>query len=249
VKGEVLMAVAPVNIISEQEVEVPIPTIDQNQPNRMIINTGIAAFDFTPPGSDKEKTDTLTFSIGRSFAPNQFRRSIVTAALANLFNNNVAHDAGWAIESIDADLDDETGRIEVTAQVFVSDTDGFFRGISFQVTTLARLEEGLPDGPMPTARLHWAYLIDQGVIAEGARVEHSSDPTVSVETPQSGEYIVTFPPDIPVLGCTATMNNSVGFITAVPGENSGLQLNQVRVLTMNPDNSFGPRDSTVVAYY
>ena len=244
------MAVAPVNIISEQEVEVPIPTIDQNQPNRMIINTGIAAFDFTPPGSDKEKTDTLTFSIGRSFAPNQFRRAIVTAALANLFNDNVAHDAGWAIESIDADLDDETGRIEVTAQVFVSDTDGFFRGMSFQVTTLARLEEeGLPDGPTPTARLHWAYLIDQGVISEGARVEHSSDPSVSVNTPQTGVYIVTFPPDIHVLGCTATMNNSVGFITPVPGENAGLQLNQVSVVTMNPDNSAGPRDSTVVAYY
>ena len=102
------------------------------------------------------------------------------------------------------------------------------------------------DSDSSITRLHWAYLIDQG---SGARIERSSDASISVVTPQPGEYIVTFPGNVKNIGCTATLNNSVGFITATPGDNSGLAANKVRVLTMNRDNSFGPRDFTVAVYW
>ena len=95
---------------------------------------------------------------------------------------------------------------------------------------------------MPS-QIHWACIVDQG---SGARVERSSDDSITVDTRQPGEYLVTFPSSVARTGCTATLNNSVGFITGVPGDHSGLRDNQVRVLTMEPDNSFASRDFTVV---
>ena len=58
-------------------------------------------------------------------------------------------------------------------------------------------------------------------------------------------YVVTFPRGATVLGVTATVNNSQGNITAVPGTSSGLQANQARVLSPNPSGpGFEARDFT-----
>jgi hypothetical protein len=55
-----------------------------------------------------------------------------------------------------------------------------------------------------------------------------------------GEYIVSFPPEFKDLACTATLNNSAGFVTAIPGDHSGLAHNQVRVLTFNLGGQLAP---------
>jgi hypothetical protein len=78
----------------------------------------------------------------------------------------------------------------------------------------------------------------------------ASDFGVSIEEVQLGEYIVTFPEGVRIAGCVATQNSSVGSITATPGSNSALSPNQVRVLTLNLDNSFaGGVTYTLVVFY
>ncbi|SRR5260370_30720578 len=82
------------------------------------------------------------------------------------------------------------------------------------------------------------------------RVVASSDFGVSIEEVQLGEYIVTFPVGFRVAGCVATQNNSAGTITAIPGSNSALSPNQVRVVTLNLNNSFaGGLTYTLVVFY
>jgi len=93
----------------------------------------------------------------------------------------------------------------------------------------------------------WVYVINGGT---EPRIQRASDAGISVRRIQPGEYVVTFAPEIKELVCTATLNNSVGAITAVPGDNSGLQPNEVRVLTLNLDNSFGGGfDFTLTVFY
>ena len=91
---------------------------------------------------------------------------------------------------------------------------------------------------------YWAAVVDQG---KAARIERASHDSISVQTLKPGEYVVVFPNDVRSAGCTATLNNSVGFITAVPGDRSGLPANGVRVLTMSPSNVLEARDFTIVA--
>jgi hypothetical protein len=82
------------------------------------------------------------------------------------------------------------------------------------------------------------------------KVVAASDFGVSIEQVQLGQHIVTFPKRIHVTGCIATQNNSVGTITAIPGSNSALTPNQVRVLTFNLDNTpAGGVTYTLVAFY
>jgi hypothetical protein len=100
----------------------------------------------------------------------------------------------------------------------------------------------LPSGAQAATPPEWAYVVD-------GQVEHGSRRGISVETIEPGHYVVTFPRDITVLGVTATVNNSQGDITAVPGTNSGLGANQVMVLTPDPTGpGFAARDFTVVVY-
>jgi hypothetical protein len=60
---------------------------------------------------------------------------------------------------------------------------------------------------------------------------------VKVTQVQPGEYIVTFATIKKALAPVATLNSSVGTITAVPGDSSGLAPNQVRVLTLSLSNA------------
>jgi hypothetical protein len=77
----------------------------------------------------------------------------------------------------------------------------------------------------------WVYVSNDG---GGVPKVLRSDPApVYAAQHQPGEYIVTFPAVFKNLACVATLNNSAGFITVIPGDRSGLAHNQVRVLTMN----------------
>jgi len=94
----------------------------------------------------------------------------------------------------------------------------------------------------------WVYVINNGTgIPNVVRRSHQ---TISVSQVQAGEYIVTFPGYIRNLTCVATLNNSVGTITAIPGENSGLSPYQVRVLTLSLNNSLmNSYDFSLAVFY
>jgi hypothetical protein len=79
------------------------------------------------------------------------------------------------------------------------------------------------------------------------QVRRSCPTGVKVTQVQPGEYIVTFPTIKKVLAPVATLNNSVGTITAVPGDSSVLGPNQVRVLTLSLGNALlGSYDFTLL---
>jgi len=94
----------------------------------------------------------------------------------------------------------------------------------------------------------WVYVINNG--SGTPNVVRRSHPTITVIQIQPGEYVVTFPRSVHHLTCVATLNNSVGTITVVPGENSALLPHQVRVLTLSLGNQLlGSYDFSLVVFY
>jgi hypothetical protein len=87
------------------------------------------------------------------------------------------------------------------------------------------------------AQLQWNFAIDA---AGCARLMQASAPA-GVETISPGEYLITLPLTAArEFGLTADVEGSSGFITATPGDDAGNKPNTVRVLTVRPDNTFGP---------
>ena len=131
------MAVSLDNIDNPQEMEVVVS--GPGKANRLFIFTGTAVFTFKGTSNDWSR-NTISFLIpDHKFSPGQFLRGIATASLASISNNSVAQNAGWAVDSVDADWDDESGLIEVRAKLAARDTDGFINRMAYQVTVLAAL--------------------------------------------------------------------------------------------------------------
>ena len=80
----------------------------------------------------------------------------------------------------------------------------------------------------------WVYVINDG--SGTPNVKRRSHSGITVAQVQPGEYVVTFPSAVRNLACVATLNNSVGTITAIPGDVSSLAPNQARVLTLTLQN-------------
>lgn len=131
------MTVVLEGIANEQNLELVVA--GPGQANRMFIVDGTAAFTLTPGNGNNEARDTLRFAVGPTLAEGQFVRAIATASLASISNQGLANGAHWAVDSVDADFDDESGRVIVTADLYVADTDGFLQRIGFQVNVLARM--------------------------------------------------------------------------------------------------------------
>jgi hypothetical protein len=129
------MAVNLEGIANEQQMEIvvagPAPA------NRMYIIDGTAVFTLTPGPGAQRVNDSLTFPIGPTLQPGQFVRAIATASLASIANQGLANFALWAADEVDADFEDESGRVIFTAKLVVGDTDGFLMRIGFQVNVLA----------------------------------------------------------------------------------------------------------------
>src|SRR5918911_162217 len=65
-----------------------------------------------------------------------------------------------------------------------------------------------------------------------------------------GEYTLTFPTEVHVLACTATINSgAAGTIYCGAGEDTGLNANQLKVLTTDTNNNPGQSSSFTVAAY
>ncbi|HYM61760.1 MAG TPA: hypothetical protein VEZ11_12815 [Thermoanaerobaculia bacterium] len=89
--------------------------------------------------------------------------------------------------------------------------------------------------------IRWIFEVDD----EGRAVP--PQPGFAVETIEPGEYLVTLPLAVAdEFGVRASVGDDAGFIAAVPGDECGRKPNTIRVLTVRPDNSFGPRDFTIV---
>ncbi len=94
----------------------------------------------------------------------------------------------------------------------------------------------------------WVYVQNNG--SGTPKIIRGSHSQITVIQKQAGEYVVTFPQSVKNLTCVGTLNNSVGTITVVPGEHSGLASNQVRVLTLTLQNNFGGTyDFSLAAFY
>ena len=130
------MAVSLKRIDNPQEIEVVVS--GPRSANRLFIYTGTAVFDFKGR-SKKWKRDSISFRVGRKFAPGQFHKAIATANIASASNDYAANFAGWAVDSIDADWDDDSGKMNVTAQLAVRDSDGYLHRLGYQVTVLASI--------------------------------------------------------------------------------------------------------------
>jgi hypothetical protein len=94
----------------------------------------------------------------------------------------------------------------------------------------------------------WVYVINDG--AGVPRIARSSNAGITVTQRQPGEYVVTFPVSARGLAAVATLGNSVGAITAVPGESTGLPPNEVRVSTHSlQDGLRGTFDFSLAVFY
>lgn len=94
----------------------------------------------------------------------------------------------------------------------------------------------------------WVYVINNG--SGTPNIVRRSPAATTVAQVQPGEYVVSFPRTVRGLTCVATLNNSVGTITAVPGDHSGLSPNQVRVLTLSLNNELlGSYDFSLAVFY
>jgi hypothetical protein len=124
-------------IANEQTLEVVVT--GPGNVNRLFIIDGTAAFTLTPGAGRDRAIDTVRFPIGPTFSTGQFVRATATASLASISNNGLANNALWAVDSVDADFDDESGRVVVVADLVVHDTDGFLQRIGFQVNILAQM--------------------------------------------------------------------------------------------------------------
>jgi hypothetical protein len=93
------------------------------------------------------------------------------------------------------------------------------------------------------AQLQWNFAIDD---AGCARLAQASAPA-DVETITPGEYLVTLPLSTArEFGFTADVDGGSAFIAATPGDHDGNKPNTVRVLTLRPDNTFGPNPFRLV---
>jgi hypothetical protein len=94
----------------------------------------------------------------------------------------------------------------------------------------------------------WLYVINSG--SGSPNIVRTSHPGTTVTQVQPGEYVVTLPFAVSGLACVGTLNNSVGTITAVPGDHSALAANQVRVLTLTLQNQLiGSFDFSLAVFY
>ncbi|HEX2210401.1 MAG TPA: hypothetical protein VHG93_22170 [Longimicrobium sp.] len=75
------------------------------------------------------------------FSAGEVLRTVATASLNSISNDNVADDAGWAVDRVTAAWNSEEQRIKVTANLGVRDSDGYLLRMSFQVAVLARVDE------------------------------------------------------------------------------------------------------------
>jgi hypothetical protein len=114
-----------------------------DEANRLFTITGAASVQIFLPGG-QPKTETWTFLVGPAFTRGQLYRAIATASVSfqNLNVQTAPFSFQVAINSVEADWDDESGRVEVRVEVFLTANAGVSMSISqlrYWVTILAQI--------------------------------------------------------------------------------------------------------------
>ena len=93
----------------------------------------------------------------------------------------------------------------------------------------------------------WLYVVNDG---SGPQIRRTSHNGITVVMTQPGNYTVTLPVTVAGLAAVASIGNSIGTITVVPGESAGLAPNQISVSTLTLQNQHSPVfDFSLAAFY
>ena len=112
--------------------------------NRLYTVTGAAGVAINVSGG-QQQTQTWTFLVGSTFTRGQFYRAIGTASVSSqsAILQTTSGSFVLAVSSVEADWDDESGRVEVRVEVYLSSSTGGPRlGINqlrYWVTILAQI--------------------------------------------------------------------------------------------------------------
>jgi len=93
--------------------------------NRLYTVTGAAGVAINVSGG-QQQTQTWTFLVGPTFARGQFYRAIGTASVSSqsAILQTTSGNFVLAVSSVEADWDDESGRVEVRVEVYLSSSTG-----------------------------------------------------------------------------------------------------------------------------
>lgn len=93
--------------------------------NRLYTVTGAAGVAINVSGG-QQQTQTWTFLVGPTLARGQFYRAIGTASVSSqsAILQTTSGNFVLAISSVEADWDDESGRVEVRVEVYLSSSTG-----------------------------------------------------------------------------------------------------------------------------
>ena len=113
--------------------------------NRLFTITGAANVSISVSGGQRQ-TQTWTFLVGPAFSRGQFYRAIGEASVSSQIVNIQTAPGSFQVQinSVEADWDDESGRVEVRVEIFVTVGAGIAAGVSqirYWVTILAQIAD------------------------------------------------------------------------------------------------------------
>lgn len=111
--------------------------------NRLFTITGAANVSIFV-SSGQQKTETWTFLVGPAFTRGQLYRAIAAASVSSQNVNIQTAPGGFQLQinSVEADWDDESGRVEVRVEIFLSASAAITVSINqlrYWVTILAQI--------------------------------------------------------------------------------------------------------------
>jgi len=112
--------------------------------NRLYTVTGAAGIAINV-SAGQTQTQTWTFLVGPTFTRGQFYRAIGTASVSSqsAILQTTSGNFVLVISSVEADLDDESGRVEVRVEVYLSSSTGgpqlSVNQVRYWVTVLAQI--------------------------------------------------------------------------------------------------------------
>lgn len=138
----------PVRETAQSEQTIEVGVTGPAGANRMFITTGHIRPNFSVSGTTEgvigSKEETFTVLLNPPLGGGQFRRAIATAAVRAIYigHRTGGSDASWELREVEADFDDESARVELRITVKLAATKATINieTISFQVTSLARVE-------------------------------------------------------------------------------------------------------------
>ena len=111
--------------------------------NRLYTVTGAASVAINVSGG-QQQTQTWTFLVGPAFTRGQFYRAIGAASVSSQFVNVQTAPGSFQVQinSVEADWDDESGRVEARVEVFLTAGAGITASVNqlrYWVTILAQI--------------------------------------------------------------------------------------------------------------